>query len=876
MLVCLTIALISIGEARGGESASNWASPSATTVRRASALFSAQHEPVFLRNMDCTLLTYRTTTNSTLQTGCFTPTAFGLVDSDSGDTIFTGTDEAVSLRPNVLSQVLVPWPNALNLLVLQPDAVDGAYLTMYKNPLAHLSADRNALLQVTAQQLNTPPDSVLRDHNGEKLILNPATIAFSDGGSWLVAESLRGSFVRINLATLDVLSFAPQQYVAGATGTKESRVAISSDGTYVALANPSTQMLEVYDLTNCQPYSRVRLECPHHNYYQAITQGAGAVRTINHLRFTHQELLSLEVLTPDDHTSGTYLLAPRAGIDSLLPYIGLGDSYTSGEGAHNYTAESDTASNRCHVSVHAYPSLLTRDIFGSNGGGSVACSGARSRDVGDKSNSYTGQVRDKSAQDRLAPQFLATVYRNFLPGYIAQRRFVEHYQPQVTTVSIGGNDIGFAAMLTLCASPRFSQHMSDWDCFTTYEDRQEALKRIDRQVSAWTTLFSELVATNPLGKLYVVGYPLIAVDTGACATNVRLSQSELAFSIELTVRLNNRLQQAARNAHVPFIDVSQAFAGHRLCEARSSAVAVNGLTAGTDGMGIFGSESYHPNALGHQLLEQAILTKTHNFTDHVTAATPVTPTPSAATNAAPHTGKTLPNRTFAALTQPFIHLGAVFHIETPQALFAAHTPVYATIDGDTGHTLQAAVSDDTGTVVIEPSLPLDTPPGGHTLEVVGVASNGEAASAVQPIFVPVHPLDYDGDGIPNTDDGCPVLAQNDADDACVQVAGSTTHPQPPAASVAIAGTTSTATPTRREADVHTVQSAPKHTSHTLKQVAKPTVLPAEAQTRDKTTWQSWNLPRFLILWLCIWALLVLLCYWALRLVGLDRAFWQSA
>src|SRR6185437_10597645 len=81
--------------------------------------------------------------------------------------------------------------------------------------------------------------------------------------------------------------------------------------------------------------------------------------------------------------------------------------------------------------------------------------------------------------------------------------------------------------------------------------------------------------------------------------------------------LNNALAQAAAKADVAYVDISQALAGHRLCEAPSYDIAINGLTAGTDGgplgLKVFGKESYHPNALGQGLIEQAILKQTHNL-----------------------------------------------------------------------------------------------------------------------------------------------------------------------------------------------------------------------------------------------------------------------
>src|SRR5262249_51184498 len=69
---------------------------------------------------------------------------------------------------------------------------------------------------------------------------------------------------------------------------------------------------------------------------------------------------------------------------------------------------------------------------------------------------------------------------------------------------------------------------------------------------------------------------------------------------------------------VYYVGTQDALNGHRLCEAAPGSVAVNGLTSGNDAplpnIGPVGNESFHPNELGYQLLENAILTKTHNLT----------------------------------------------------------------------------------------------------------------------------------------------------------------------------------------------------------------------------------------------------------------------
>src|SRR5262245_9081112 len=92
------------------------------------------------------------------------------------------------------------------------------------------------------------------------------------------------------------------------------------------------------------------------------------------------------------------------------PYTALGDSYSSGVGTRNYFADSGT----CYRGPGAYPALVASRLgapltF-------VACSGAKVPDV-----------------------------LNQLGSLNASTAFV--------TVSVGGNDAGFASVITRCALP---------------------------------------------------------------------------------------------------------------------------------------------------------------------------------------------------------------------------------------------------------------------------------------------------------------------------------------------------------------------------------------------------------------------------------------
>lgn len=92
-------------------------------------------------------------------------------------------------------------------------------------------------------------------------------------------------------------------------------------------------------------------------------------------------------------------------------YVALGDSYSSGTGTRTYLADGTS----CQRSVYAYPSL----IAASTGYALTfrACSGATTSDV---------------AATQLSALSSTTAY---------------------VTISVGGNDAGFADVLTTCAQP---------------------------------------------------------------------------------------------------------------------------------------------------------------------------------------------------------------------------------------------------------------------------------------------------------------------------------------------------------------------------------------------------------------------------------------
>lgn len=767
--ICLSILGVKLVSADGNNpSQVSWAAPSVKTLKRVSTIMGAQHEPNFLNNFDCQTATYRLSNSNDMQTGCFTPTAFGLIDSDSETVIYNGTDEGLPLLPSSAHQILAPWTAALDLIALDPVSTGGSYISLYKNPLSSLQDQRNILGQLTAKQLTAPPELPLKDAFGQRLIINPQTLAISDGGSWLVVETLAGSFVRLNLATLDTVAFAPSYGSQGSPALLKSHVAISENGRFVAIQNDAADSFIIYDLASCTGSNT----CLGHDYQPFIRTQINDLQSIRHVRFINNSLLSFEVAASSLSHSGVYELAPTASIDSLTDYIGLGDSYTSGEGAFDYVSGTDTNDNSCHLSIHSYPLLITKDLFSSAGGHSVACSAAEINDITSTSSDYRGQMRDVASLSQLQknqPILLESVESNFVPGYIAQHRFVRRWQPRVVTVSIGGNDIGFGDLIQRCVMPHVSLHLSDSTCFNTYEDRVEVLNLIDRTVPRWTALYKQLRTESPVSQIYAIGYPDILDDRGSCAINVHLGKSELEFAAELQVYINKAVQKAAGQAGIAYVDISKALVGHRLCETASHNVAVNGLTAGSDRF-VFGKESYHPNALGQQLIEQEILRQTHNLS---LLATSTADYPGTNLLDVPRSGRTLTSLRPAKVTDQIAKKGNTLTINYGGSNLHPNSAYQIRLDGSDGQIIGTVASDNVGNISSGVILPSATDTGSHTIDITGGGSVGNPIDVTQPIYVPTGGPDTDSDGVPDDTDTCLGIInshqdvdQDGVDDAC--------------------------------------------------------------------------------------------------------------
>jgi lysophospholipase L1-like esterase len=255
--------------------------------------------------------------------------------------------------------------------------------------------------------------------------------------------------------------------------------------------------------------------------------------------------------------------------------LALGDSFSSGQGAGSYDPDTNGGGNTCFRSRHAWPQLLARRLR-LVPLPALACSGAITRQV------TLDDARRKEPERRVSQ-----VSR--ISG-----------GPDVVTLTIGGNDVGFADVLKHC--------VFDADCTERY--RKPTGDVLDGQIADLAGrlpgVYAAIRAATPRARLIVVGYPRLfperhgssAADN--CAAERRISSREAEYLNDRTRALNAAIAGAARASGAEFIDVTEAFDGAELrCTGKTY---VNRLRLQPE---LFPA-SFHPNAAGQERLADVV------------------------------------------------------------------------------------------------------------------------------------------------------------------------------------------------------------------------------------------------------------------------------
>jgi lysophospholipase L1-like esterase len=268
---------------------------------------------------------------------------------------------------------------------------------------------------------------------------------------------------------------------------------------------------------------------------------------------------------------------PVAGGDTARAgrLLALGDSYSSGEGAGDYQPGTDTADNTCHRSRNAWPILLAHQR-GLKALPSIACSGATLTDL------ISGRAGSGQPERRLGQL-----------GRIAANA-------TVVTVTIGGNDLGFRAVLQNCIVG---------DCVARYRRPSGDIldARIDDLARRLPAAYRAIHAAAPKARLFVVDYPKLFPDAEPnCAALRRITPEEGDYLNRKVERADTAILDAAREAGVTGIDVSTALHGGELTCA--GAQYLNRVSPRLKLL----SASFHPNAAGQERLARAVATALAN------------------------------------------------------------------------------------------------------------------------------------------------------------------------------------------------------------------------------------------------------------------------
>ncbi|GAB3622808.1 hypothetical protein GCM10027418_08900 [Mariniluteicoccus endophyticus] len=229
------------------------------------------------------------------------------------------------------------------------------------------------------------------------------------------------------------------------------------------------------------------------------------------------------------------LPASAAGED----YVALGDSYAAGVGAGNYIKDGTD----CMRSPGSYGGVLAAQRgYNLN---LQACSGAVTSDM-------SMQVKALSASTRRV------------------------------SISIGGNDAGFAPVVTECLKPGW------WgDCDGALSGANA--KMTNELPSRLRTVYADVKARAPQAKVVVTGYPRL-FNGQDCSIVTFFTADEMWKLNRMADQLNGVIRTEAERAGFQFVDPTQTFSGHAVCDnpewIHNASIEIK--------------QSFHPKADGHR------------------------------------------------------------------------------------------------------------------------------------------------------------------------------------------------------------------------------------------------------------------------------------
>lgn len=329
-------------------------------------------------------------------------------------------------------------------------------------------------------------------------------------------------------------------------------------------------------------------------------------------------LIVLAVSVPPALIAPSAAAAPAPSVSAVSPFVALGDSYSSGEGNAPYDPRTSSSVNSCHRSQAAYAPQLAVDHPGYPGKISapslVACSGA-----------ITDDLFRNNHDDNLLASASGTLARE--PGQLK----VLTAQTKLVTLTIGGNDVGFANVLRDCVvlpvkDPHCRSHKVAKAA--TRNIKILAGKKGYKPTSNQHTFVEVIKAIHhraPNAQILIGGYPRpvstkhwkgkscqvgsITLFGTSQSAPVVIYREDAKWLGSASDNLNSAIKAAVKKSKVKsaaFVPAS-GFDGHEVCSAEPYLNPVSGQTGLSGETATPDASSFHPNAAGQDAYRKAFL-----------------------------------------------------------------------------------------------------------------------------------------------------------------------------------------------------------------------------------------------------------------------------
>jgi len=531
-------------------------------------------------------------------------------------------DTEIHILEGICSGLACRYSADQDMIVSQtPTSAFGWSVVVYKHVSERIKQTRLVGGEIRYSFDSSQPEYVAKDLSGGYLWT--PSYAISRNGKWIVMEVQEKGMVVVNTDTFEARQITSSGALYGRGFDPEQQLAVSNNGKSVAVMGLNMGF-GIFDSTErCgRPLGNTisepgMIECPETDVGVSVL--FPGFRSAFHPRFygEGQQLQATINSWTEPRTTITFLANGSKPVHSLK-LLALGDSFTSGEGEtdkHFYQVGTDDEFDTCHTSRRSYPLLVAASLaIGPTDAKSVACSGARIKDIIGVKETYWGQgSRLGSMGLSLADMTQAQVdsLESFQPGRSLQASFLEQYNPEKLIIGIGGNDAGLMGKLRVCAMPG----TCEWAKREGMRATADEIKRLGTSLGG---LFAYILDSHPGTTVYVSGYPQIIEVNGLCdpVTDTLFDYDERKFIENSINYLNQVTRVAAKKAGFTYLDIEHSFDNKRLC-SESGDSAMNGLRIGNDIaplallplLKMIGAETFHPNPLGHRRIADDILLK---------------------------------------------------------------------------------------------------------------------------------------------------------------------------------------------------------------------------------------------------------------------------